>query len=463
MIANLSPADGSVDVALDAALTVSFNESIFAGSGLITIKNLTDGTQSTISITDGTQVAISGSTLTINPTNDLLLGKAYAIRIASGALVDVAGDAFAGISDDSTWNYTTITTAPPKIVVVNDGNFGGSGAPASVSQSIAVGTGADMLIVMTSSELGGLIGAPMTVTYGGVAMNLAVGNLFNSGIWYLDLSTPGITGTNVVVDMSNYGTRNGFAAGWVSVDGNLGTGESIILHSTGTSAAQSNTVSLTTTAETFNVVGFNGNSTGGTVTVGSPNPTVIYTDNNIGSARSAAAYHEGVPAGSNSYQWTLTGGAIPGDYRRIDTAAFTVAGNNFSDWITGYPGVGIHTGLSDDPDGDGIPNGVEAWFGTHPGETSASLANLTSDGTTTTFTHSQSANPPADLTLTYQWSPNLINWHDCDGISGPNNGEIAVGLIASNTLGTTKTVTVQSNVAMNRLFLRAAVEQNPLP
>lgn len=210
------------------------------------------------------------------------------------------------------------------IVAIDDGFFGGSAPGATVTHSVTRGGLEDMLIVMTSSELGSPTGSPMTVTYGGVPMNLAVGNLTNSAIWYLDLATPGISGTNVVVDMAGYGTRNGFAAGWVLIDGSLGLGESIGVHSTGTSVAQSQTVNLVTTTESFNVVSFNGNGTSGTVTVNSPNPTVIYTDNNIGSARAAAAYVGGVAAATHTYQWTLTSGSLPADYRRIDAAAFVV-------------------------------------------------------------------------------------------------------------------------------------------
>lgn len=216
-------------------------------------------------------------------------------------------------------------SAQGAIDAVNNGKFGGSTPGATVSQSIAVGANADMLIVMTSAELGNLTGNPMTVTYGGVNMTRAVGNLVNSAIWYLDLATPGISGTTVVVDMSNYGTRNGFAAGWVSIDGNLTPNQSLALHSTGTSVSQYNTVDLTTSVETFNVVNFNGNNKAGTVTVNSPNPTVIYTDNDIGSARAAAAYRQEVAAGTSTYQWTLNGLTPPNsDYRRIDAAAFEV-------------------------------------------------------------------------------------------------------------------------------------------
>lgn len=219
------------------------------------------------------------------------------------------------------------SSAHAAITAVNDGTFGGVAPPANgiVTSSVTVGATADMLILMTSMELGS---GTLAVTYGGVDMVRATGNTSNSNIFFLDLATPGITGTNFVVDMSGFSTRNGFAAGWVSIDGNLGVGETIALHSTATSAAQFNTLGLTTTVETFNVVNFNGNNTSGTITVGAPIQAgeVIYTDNNIGSARGAAAFDQGVAAGTTDYSWTISGEAAPpnSDYRRIDAAAFAV-------------------------------------------------------------------------------------------------------------------------------------------
>jgi len=215
-------------------------------------------------------------------------------------------------------------SAEAAITAVNSGSFGGSdptaGTSVTVTQSVTAGASADMLVLMTSSEIGT---GTITATYGGVPMTHAVGNQAHSDIFYLDLSVGGFTNTNIAVTLTS-STINGFAAGWVSIDGNLGAGEKIKLHSTGTTVTTTNTVDLTTSVETFNVVNFNGNNTSGTVTVNSPNPTVIYTDINIGSARAAAAYAAGVPAGTNTYQWTLTVGTLPTDYRRIDAAAFAV-------------------------------------------------------------------------------------------------------------------------------------------
>jgi len=52
-------------------------------------------------------------------------------------------------------------------------------------------------------------------------------------------------------------------------------------------------------------------------------------------------------------------------------------GNDFSDWIALYPGVGGQTAIGDDPDGDGNDNGVENFFGTAPDEFTQGLVSGT--------------------------------------------------------------------------------------
>ena len=114
-ISGSSPADNATGVAADANLVLTFNEAIALGTGNITLKNLTDATQSTIAITDAGQVSVTGRFLTINPTADLAAGKNYAIQIDATAIKDLADNPFAGIADDTTWNFTTAvpdTTAP---------------------------------------------------------------------------------------------------------------------------------------------------------------------------------------------------------------------------------------------------------------------------------------------------------------------------------------------------------------
>jgi hypothetical protein len=105
-ISFLSPTDGSTGVAADVQLTAAFNEDIAIGTGDITLKNLTDATQTTIPVTDSAQVSLSGSLLQINPAVSLTADKQYAVQIAPGTVKDLADNPFAGIADDTTWNFT---------------------------------------------------------------------------------------------------------------------------------------------------------------------------------------------------------------------------------------------------------------------------------------------------------------------------------------------------------------------
>lgn len=91
-----------------ATLTAQFNVNIKKGAGNIEVKNLTDNTIHTVQVSSS-DVTISGSTLTIKAIN-LTAGKQYAIRIAKGAVTDLSGNQFAGITNDTTW-YFSISAA----------------------------------------------------------------------------------------------------------------------------------------------------------------------------------------------------------------------------------------------------------------------------------------------------------------------------------------------------------------
>ncbi|MGB6222892.1 hypothetical protein, partial [Haloferula sp.] len=120
------------------------------------------------------------------------------------------------------------------------------------------------------------------------------------------------------------------------------------------------------------------------------------------------------------------------------------------------PSFGIDPGdrdFNDDPDGDSLANGLESWFGTHPGEFNAGIVNLATDGTVTTFTHPENETLPADVSGYYQWSLNLIDWYE--GAESPLGGPEVI--FSMNTVGTTTTVTATAGAATDRLFLRIVV------
>ncbi|HRK38437.1 MAG TPA: Ig-like domain-containing protein, partial [Burkholderiaceae bacterium] len=114
--AHSTPADNATGVAVADNIVIDFSENIaFGSSGTITLRNVTDNsTTASFTIASGAvgtptggTASISNDKLTINPTADLLAGKAYSVQFTAGSLTDTAGNALAAIADDTTYNFST--------------------------------------------------------------------------------------------------------------------------------------------------------------------------------------------------------------------------------------------------------------------------------------------------------------------------------------------------------------------
>jgi hypothetical protein len=91
----------------------------------------------------------------------------------------------------------------------------------------------------------------------------------------------------------------------------------------------------------------------------------------------------------------------------------TAGGNDFATWIAD-PAFGLDPGVqgfANDPDGDHLGNGIEAFFGTDPSLFSAGVTQVSTTGAVTTFQHPEADPPLADVTGSYQWSLDLVNWN----------------------------------------------------
>ena len=130
---SFTPADNATGVAVAANLVVNFSEAIQKGTGNLVIKKLSDNSVvETIAVT-AANVTVSGTQLTINPTADLGQGTDYYVEIANGAIKDIAGNNYAGITGNSTWNFKTV--APTDITPPTASSF----TPADNAIGVAVG------------------------------------------------------------------------------------------------------------------------------------------------------------------------------------------------------------------------------------------------------------------------------------------------------------------------------------
>ena len=134
------PADDATGISEVADIVLNFSEIVEAASTekFITIKKGNDVVEA-IDVR-GSQVTGSGSTqITVNPSVTLESQTAYHLLIDNGAIVDTAGASYAGISSDSTFNFTTGDTRPTLI--------------SSTPSDNASGVARDANIVLTFSEI----------------------------------------------------------------------------------------------------------------------------------------------------------------------------------------------------------------------------------------------------------------------------------------------------------------------
>ncbi|WP_158279859.1 Ig-like domain-containing protein [Coraliomargarita sinensis] len=155
----LSPGDGASGVSYRTNLTLTMNENVVVNAGNITLKNLTDSTQVVIDVKDSSQVSAAGPDVTITPANYFAEGKNYAVQIDAGAILDLSGNPFAGIADDTTWNFSISANNPPAVATLNPADESvnvdiATNLVVTFDEDIAAGTGnLTLRNVNTSSDL----------------------------------------------------------------------------------------------------------------------------------------------------------------------------------------------------------------------------------------------------------------------------------------------------------------------
>ncbi len=151
LISSFTPLDNAVDVSTSAAIVFVFDQDMQLGTGNIVVKKVSDdSTVQTIDVPanynwDGAQTTVS-----FNPSG-LEYATEYYVLIDAGAFEDINGNPFVGISDSTTWNFTTR-----------------SGPSVILDTSFVTGTGFDYTVYsLTLDDAGKIVVGGSFLSYNG--------------------------------------------------------------------------------------------------------------------------------------------------------------------------------------------------------------------------------------------------------------------------------------------------------
>ena len=126
---------------------------------------------------------------------------------------------------------------------------------------------------------------------------------------------------------------------------------------------------------------------------------------------------------------------------------------DFALWAANNGLIGNNAAFNADPDGDGIPNGLESFLGTAPGSSSAGISNTSKIANGFSMQHPKNANLTSDITASYQWSTDLSTWND----SGATVGGTTVSIATEDTDGTTTATATVSGSEPDNVFIKVSV------
>ena len=107
-LSSSSPADDETNVLTDINIVLNFSEIIKVNTGNITLKKTSDDSVVEIFDVNGANVSLSSNTqITIDPTDFLEKNTDYYVLIDATAIVDLSRNNYGGISNKTTYNFST--------------------------------------------------------------------------------------------------------------------------------------------------------------------------------------------------------------------------------------------------------------------------------------------------------------------------------------------------------------------
>lgn len=444
--ASINNSNATYPVVIESDLLVSGNAGarrlVLAGvAGPVNVfaGNIADGTDSPVTVTKGNNASVWTLSGDNSFTGGVTLNGATAgsqLNVASptafGTGTFLIGGGGLGRLDNTSGAALTLTTNNPQSWTQNF-TFVGTHALNLGTGAVTLGGTRDVTVSGSTLTIGGVIGAATTTIgltkMGNGVLELTAANTYE-GPTKVSFGTLLLTGSgslhaNSAVTLDNYGTLAGTGTvhGSVTATANSslspGVGAGVLtigggLDLAGMAAGTFGQLhlelgALAATSDRINV--------GGTLALGDG----VFGLNDVNLINLG-----GVQPGTYTLvsaaaiTGTLDGTNLTGTLGAYDTALQLSGGNlqlvvsepvvsapSFTGWISGYS-VGTQTALGDDPDADGIANGLEYLFGTNPGVASAGLVAKSFNGTTFIFTRPKNAALGTDVTARYRWTKDLV-------------------------------------------------------
>ena len=168
-----SPAVGANGIGVANNIVLTFSEAVHRGTGVIELHSgsATGSLVASYDAATSTNLTVSGNTLTINPSVDLVSGTHYFVTLAAGSIKDVAGNNYSGTTayDFSTTSATPATdTTPPTVVTFSPANAAtgvGISSDLVLTFSEAIHKGSGAIAIHNGSSTGAVVASsddPMT-------------------------------------------------------------------------------------------------------------------------------------------------------------------------------------------------------------------------------------------------------------------------------------------------------------